>query len=256
MRSVEAVGDAALIGEVYLPAAQLREYLQTLDAAFAFEVLHAGGDAEALTRHIASALAAGKPGWVLSNHDFSRLGSRTGAENLRAATLLLLSLPGPAFMFQGDEIGMVDGPTAAPELDRHGRDAIRRPMPWDSAAPNGGFTTGTPWLPVGDGTTASVAEQERDRHSQLALVRRLIELRRTLGPQRVELLDAAPETLVLARGDHTIAVNLGSDPRPAPQPRQPRAHATDELVLEARPGDGADLQVIPPHGGWIARYNG
>src|SRR5204863_954740 len=126
---------------------------------------NAGANAQAMARDIASALAAGKPGWVLSNHDFSRLGSRTGAANARAATLLLLALPGPAFIFQGDELGMLDAAVPGPGHDRSGRDAFRRPLPWNGPA-KGGFTTGIPWLPVGDGLTPSVADQERDPHSQ------------------------------------------------------------------------------------------
>jgi alpha-glucosidase len=244
LRSIrDAVGDAALVGEVYVPAAELGPYIEALDAAFAFEVLHAG-DAQVLRAAIASALAAGKYGWVLSNHDFSRLGSRVGPDNARAATLLLLSLPGPAFMFQGDEVGTLDGPVGGRPLDRHGRDGIRRPMQWDSSS-NGGFTTGTPWLPVGDGVTRSVADQERDPDSHLALVRRVIALRPELGRQ-VELVDSPPGTFVITRGDHVVAVNLGDEPRPVP--------AAGELVIEARPGDGADRDLIPPHGGWIARH--
>jgi alpha-glucosidase len=75
-----------------------------------------------------------------------------GQRNVRAAALLLLSLPGPAFLFQGDEIGMADGPgrgaDAEPD-DRHGRDPYRHPLVWD-ATPGAGFTTGTPWLPIAD----------------------------------------------------------------------------------------------------------
>ncbi len=245
----EAAGDVALIGEVYLPTAQLGPYLETLDGAFAFELFHADPDARAIAGHIAAAIAAGKPAWVLSNHDFSRLGSRVGERNLRAMTLLLLSLPGPAFMFQGDELGMLDAPTTGPQLDRVGRDAFRRPLPWDPTPPAAGFTTGSPWLPVGDGVTASVTEQERDAGSQLQLTRRLIALRSGLGDELKLLEPAAPETVAFERGQHLVAVNLGDAARPAPAPASP----IKELLIEARPGDGADLDVIPPHGGWIAR---
>ena len=41
----EAVGDALLVGEVYLPSAKWQPYLEHLDAAFAFELLHAPWDA-------------------------------------------------------------------------------------------------------------------------------------------------------------------------------------------------------------------
>jgi hypothetical protein len=104
-------------------------------------------------------------------------------------------------------------------------------------------------LPVGDGVTASITEQERDAGSQLQLTRRLIALRSGLGDELKLLEPAAPETVAFERGQHLVAVNLGDAARPAPAPASP----IKELLIEARPGDGADLDVIPPHGGWIAR---
>ncbi len=239
----EAVGDAALIGEVYLPSAQLGPYREALDAMFAFEAMLLAGDAASLRTGIAAALAAGKQGWVLSNHDFSRLGNRAGPENLRALTLLLLALPGPVFLFQGDELGLLDGRGDGPPKDRAGRDAFRRPMPWDGSV-KGGFTTGEPWLPVGDSTTPSVAEQERDPASHLSLVRELVRLRPSLGSP-AQLLESPADTIVLARGDYVAAVNLGEEPR--------RVERAGEAVIEARAGDGADPEIIPAHGGWIAK---
>ena len=242
-----AVGpDAALIGEVYLPSDQLAPYLDALDAVFAFETLHAPPAADALRAAIALALVAGKHGWVLSNHDFSRLASRVGPANVRAVTTLLMSLPGPVFIFQGDELGTADARQHGPPLDRFGRDVLRHPMPWTDE-PGGGFTTGTPWLPVGDGVAASVAAQERDPGSHLSLIRALARLRKELaGP--VEFLDGPAETIVVRRGEHLIVINLGDERQPAP--------ALDdedrELVVEARPGDGADLHMIPAHGGWVS----
>jgi alpha-glucosidase len=237
----DAVGRAVLVGEVYLPSAELHPYLDALDAVFAFEAMQSSGGAQSLRAGIAGALQAGKQGWVLSNHDFHRLGNRVGPENLRAATMLLLALPGPAFMFQGDELGLLDGSVEQPPRDRAGRDAFRRPIPWDSSA-TAGFTTGKPWLPVGDGATPSVAEQQRDPNSHLSLVSRLVKLKPSLGPT-AELLDSPPDTIVLTRGDHVVALNLGEEPRPV--------RLTGEAVIEARPGDSADAGALPAHGGWI-----
>jgi len=237
----DAVGDAFLTGEVYLPASQLGPYLELLDVAFAFEVMHAIGNARQLRTSIAGALAAGKQGWVLSNHDFSRFPNRAGLQNARAMTLLMLSLPGPAFMLQGDEIGLTDGPAPDPPLDRAGRDAFRTPMPWDRSA-NGGFTTGTPWLPVFDPAERNVADQDGDPGSELALHRQLIALRRELGAD-AQLRESEPDTIVLDRGSHVVAVNLGEHPRSGPP--------VQRIVIEARARDGADPGMIPPHGGWI-----
>jgi alpha-glucosidase len=213
--------------------------------------LHAGADTRAITAHIAAAIAAGKPAWVVSNHDFRRLGNRVGERNLRAMTLLLFSLPGPTFMFQGDELGMLDAPTSGPQLDRAGRDPFRHPLPWDQTPATAGFTTGTAWLPVGDGTTTSVAEQEHEPGSHLQLTRRLIALKAELRGELNFVQPAAPGTVAFTRGPHLVAVNFGDDPSPAPTPSQ----ATQDLMVEveARPGDGAHPGVIPPHGAWIAR---
>jgi alpha-glucosidase len=243
LRDVRAAApNAFLVGEAYLPTAQLSPYLETLDVAFAFEPMNAGPDANRLKTAITSAHQAGKIGWVLSNHDFTRFATRFG-DCARAAVLLFLSLPGPVFIFQGDEVGMPDGPGASPPLDRAGRDRFRHPLPWDDS-PNHGFTTGTPWLPIVDHDTQNVAAQEADPDSTLNLVRRLIRLRHDLAPE-LRFRDSPQNTVVLERGEHLAAINLGDDPAPLTRPGQ--------LVLEARSGDGADPRLLPPHGGWIVR---
>jgi len=217
-----AAGDAFLVGEVYLRSEGLAPYLIDLDVAFSFELFQAPWTAAAVRDGLraSAALGEGRAAWVLSNHDFPRLPQRVGARNVRAAALLLLSLPGAAFVFQGDEIGMGDGPgrpSGVPADDRSGRDVHRHPMAWD-ATPNGGFTTGTPWLPVVDPAAANVADQERDPDSLLHLYRDLIALRRdTLGGPLTLMEDTAPGVLAFMRGDaHVIALNLGDAPAPAP----------------------------------------
>jgi alpha-glucosidase len=239
----EAVGEALLVGEVYLPTSELGPYLGVLDVVFSFETLHAGADAARLTAAIESGLNTPGIGWVLSNHDFSRLATRSGPANARALSLLLLTLPGTAFLFQGDELGMANGTPAGPPHDRNGRDAFRMPMRWDESA-HAGFTTGQPWLTSEDEPVPSVAEQERDPSSTLALVRAAIAKRRELDAE-AEVLDAPPGTVVVARRENVLAVNLGATRAPAPP--------ADRLELEANPGDGDDLGVLPAHAGWIAR---
>jgi alpha-glucosidase len=82
------------------------------------------------------------------------------------------------------------------------RDPQRTPMRWDGS-PQAGFTTGTPWLPVGDDATSPpVQKQLADPQSMLALYRRLLALRRaepalTLG--QLELVGAHPEILAYRR---------------------------------------------------------
>ena len=173
-----AAGDALLVGEVYLPAAQTAPYLESLDAVFAFELFHAPWEAEALEAAIEAQLALpGTAAWALSNHDFPRLPDRYGEQAVGDAAHLICSLPGIAFIYQGDEIGMRDGPGHDPPYDRAGRDAHRHPMQWD-ATPNGGFTTGEPWLPLVDPAERNVASQRDDPESLLSLYRDLLAWRR------------------------------------------------------------------------------
>ena len=173
-----AAGDALLVGEVYLPAAQVTPYLESLDAAFAFELFHAPWDADALESAIEAELALpGTPAWAISNHDFPRLPNRYGEDAVRDAARLVCSLPGIVFIYQGDEIGMRDGPGAEPPFDRAGRDPHRHPMQWDATS-TGGFTTGTPWLAPVDPAERNVAAQREDPDSLLALYRDLLAWRR------------------------------------------------------------------------------
>jgi alpha-glucosidase len=237
----EAVGRAYLVGEAYLPTAMLGPYLGALDTVFAFEAMNVG-PASALRTSIEAALAVGKTGWVLSNHDTSRLATRFGP-NARGAAVLFLMLPGPVFMFQGDEIGMTDGPGVQPPRDRAGRDPFRHPMQWDDSE-RAGFTDGTPWLPLIDPAARSVEAQQRDPHSLLNLFKRLVILRRGLRPE-AHFRTGPASVLVLERDEYTVTLNLGDKPV--------TTRRDGELVLEARPGDTAHRHTIPPHGGWITR---
>ena len=216
----EAVGDALLVGEVYLPSAKWQPYLEHLDAAFAFELLHAPWDADRMRAAIEASTRRPGAAWVLSNHDFGRLVTRFGPENARAAALLLLTLPGLAFLYQGDEIGLGDASAGDPSQDRYGRDRFRHPMQWD-ASPGGGFTTGEPWLPAVDPAERNVEAQRDDPGSMLSFVRELIELRRTLG-EGFELVDAAEGLVAYRRGDHVVAVNTTPETLPAPLRGRPR----------------------------------
>jgi glycosidase len=224
----EACGDEAfLVGEVYLPSARWQPYTDHFDAVFAFELLHARWDARELRRAIAGCLRLpGKAAWVMSNHDFGRLATRFGRENARAAALLLLTLPGPTFLYQGDEIGQADATRGDSRFDRFGRDRFRHPMQWD-ASPAGGFTTGTPWLPAVDPSECNVEGQRTEASSTLHLVRELIALRRELAGE-LELLDAAQGVLAFRRGSHVVALNTLAARAPAP------SHG--KALIETHPG--------------------
>lgn len=105
----------------------------------------------------------GWPMWAFSNHDVVRHASRwarhgTSVEVLaKQAGALLLAFEGSVCLWQGEELGQTDTPLGFEELtdpqgiafwpEPVGRDNTRTPMVWDASA-QGGFTTGTPWLPV------------------------------------------------------------------------------------------------------------
>ena len=211
----EAAGDALLVGEVYLPAAEVTPYLDSLDSAFAFELFHAPWEAEALETAIGAELdLPGTPAWALSNHDFPRLPNRYGELAVGGAAVLACTLPGLTFIYQGDEIGMANGPGADPPYDRAGRDPYRHPMQWDATA-NGGFTAGTPWLAVVDPAERNVEDQRNDPHSLLSLYRELLALRGELrGTPRP--LSAEPGVVAFERGAHTVVVNTSGEPRTGP----------------------------------------
>ena len=237
-----AAGDALLVGEVYLPTARLARYLEHLDLAFAFEFLHAPFEAARLREVIGAASELRRVAWVLSNHDFPRLATRLGEERAALAAMLLLTLPGTAFIYQGDEIGMVDGPGAVPPIDRAGRDPHRHPMQWE-AEPGGGFTTGTPWLPLTDPQHRSVEAERGAPGSMLELYRALIALRRDLRGA-LELIPAEPDVLAFRRGEHLVALNLGSEPRPLP--------GAGTTLVETAAGSAADGALAPLGGAVLA----
>jgi alpha-glucosidase len=237
----EACGDGFLVGEVYLPSARWQPYSDHFDAVFAFELLHSAWDARLLRAAIEACTRQPGAAWVMSNHDFGRLSTRFGADNARAAALLLLTLPGPAFLYQGDEIGQAEGPPGERRFDRAGRDRHRHPMQWDGSA-NGGFSTGTPWLPSVDPAERNVEAQRDDPASMLALVRDLIALRREL-PAGFGLIEASDGVVAFRRGDATVAVNTTAEPLPAP--------LGGDLRIQTTPGAFRDGRLAA-HAGAVA----
>ncbi len=230
-----AARDAALLGEVYLEdATAVERYVApgALDLAFYFPTLHTAWDADELGAVIDAGLRHGRGrfAWVHSSHDDPRAPTRFGggdAGRRRALAALTLTafLPGPTFLYQGDELGLENGlippghaadPVAVRNADASdGRDAVRTPIPWDPDAPNLGFSTGTPWMPVGrnHGPGDTAAHQWADPGSHLHAVRRMIAVRRTLLPlpDDVTRLDFGPGVLAYRRGSVTVGVAVGVD---------------------------------------------
>ena len=245
----EAAGEAYLVGEVYLPSAEAAAYLAHFDQVFVFELFHSDASSSALLAALAAAdglLRGDRAGaaWVLSNHDFPRVPSRFGAASVRVAALLLLTLPGSAFVYQGDEIGQGDGPGHNPPFDRAGRDGARHPMQWSADPATGGFTTGAPWLAPVDPGDRSVEGQRADPDSLLSLYRSLIAMRGSLGPG-MALVDSDDGVVAYTRGSsHIVMLNFSEEPRPAPP------HGEVVLATSAEAEAGATL---PPHSGRLAQ---
>lgn len=229
--------DAVLLGEVYLDeASDVGRYVADgdgLDLAFFFPVLHSTWDPDHLRSVVTAALdhGHGRLVWVHSSHDDPRAATRFGGGDrgrARAVAFLAFTafLPGPLFLFQGDELGLEDAdidaaaaadPVAVRNDDASdGRDPVRTPMPWEPDSPNLGFSTGTPWLPVGRNHTGThtVAAQRSDPASVLSTVRRLIAARRAHRPAGTEVTWTATEPSVLAyrHGSLVVILNAGEGP--------------------------------------------
>ena len=165
-------GERAFVGEVWVSTPErLARYLRPdeLHTAFNFDFLLASWDADGLRSAIDQTLDAlaevgAPPTWVLSNHDVIRHVTRYGGGELgrrraRAAALLMLALPGGAYVYQGEELGLEEILDLPDELRQDptflrtggaqkGRDGCRVPLPWSGAEPPFGFGPGsTTWLP-------------------------------------------------------------------------------------------------------------
>ncbi|MGE4409009.1 MAG: alpha-amylase family glycosyl hydrolase [Sphingobium sp.] len=168
---------------------------QRLSSAYGFEFLYA----PALTpRFVADTVAGwregeGWPCWAFENHDAPRAVSRWCAREdrdrfARMKMALLIALRGNIILYQGEELGLEQDEIPFellrdPEAIANwpltlSRDGCRTPMPW-TEGPGGGFTTGTPWLPLSAVNLArAVGRQEESGDSMLAHTRRLLALRR------------------------------------------------------------------------------
>ena len=286
---VDEYPEKVLIGEIHLPIERLMTYygveLSGIHLPFNFNLIGAPWSAAVLRDLIATyeaALPAGAwPNWVLGNHDTLRIASRVGRPGARLAAILLLTLRGTPTVYYGDEIGMEDVAIPRDEVrdpfEKNvpgigaGRDPARTPMRW-TAGRNAGFTTGTPWLPLGDNlATCNVEAQSNDRASMLSLCRRMLALRRARPALAVGDYVAVPceeECLAYLRqwGDERVLVMLNFSnhehrlflPRALPRGRivfSTHASRSEEEVAEAvvlAPTEGVVIVAAQP-GHSIAR---
>ena len=275
-------GDRALCAEAWLPTPErTAEWVRPdeMHQAFNFAYLETGWDAAALRtvvdRSIAAYSAVGAPStWVLSNHDVVRHASRlalsaenpqghgigpdspgqpipeVGLARARAATTVMLALPGSAYLYQGEELGLpevIDIPGDARQDptwfrtngERYGRDGCRVPIPWTSDGAAYGFSpSGESWLPQpAEWATLARDVQTTDADSTLSLYRTLIAQRAAYGLgandlEWIDVPDGADEADVLAfrTGELTVVANTGSTAVPLPTGRV--------LVASGPLGDG------------------
>jgi alpha-glucosidase len=243
-----------------------------LNSAYGFDYLYA----ETLTPEVVRQTirdwpgedGEGWPSWAFSNHDAPRFASRWWGEGqrdafVRVALMLLMSLRGNAIIYQGEELGLpqafvpfehLQDPEAIANWPQTlGRDGARTPMPWTSA-PDGGFGSSKPWLPLDrDHLDHNVEAQANDRESVLNWTRRLIALRANCPALRegaIHLLDDGSEQVVAFKrelnGERVACVfNLSASAGANP------IRAGETLVGVG----GADptSPTLPPASGYIAK---
>lgn len=243
------------VGETWVEPHRLGRYAgaETLGQAFNFDFLWNPWDASSfrsvIDRSLSLAHGAGSSStWVLSNHDIVRHATRyapsplapaaritsavplppdalaLGLRRATAATLLALALPGSAYIYQGEELGLhevVDIPDAFRQ-DPQGRwidgvfatrDGSRVPLPWTSAPPSFGFGTGGSHLPQPSWfAEVSVQAQAASSTSTLSLYRAALALRRELqSGEELEWLPSAPDVVAFRRPNGwTSVTNFGT----------------------------------------------
>jgi alpha-glucosidase len=225
-------GDRMMVGEVQYPDLGIvASYYGTdhdqLNLAFVLPAVYDKWRADRWRRHIDDAeqllgAAGHTPAWVLSNHDVPRHADRFGsAARARAAAVLLLTLPGAAFLYQGEELGLLDAVVEDDQrVDPGGRDGCRAPIPW-SSAPDHGWLGATPWLPFARNADGrDPASLRADPGSILNLYRRLLTARRTSPALRrggFSWIPSPDTVLAWRRADPTtgderaVLVNFGVD---------------------------------------------
>ena len=255
----EYEGDRALCAEAWLPTVdETAKWVRPdeMHQAFNFPYAMSEWDAEQLREIISESLrafpAVGAPAtWVLSNHDVIRHATRlampghpqghgvgpategkpdpaAGLRRARAATALMLALPGSAYVYQGEELGLPEAMELPDDVredptwfrtngERYGRDGCRVPLPWSAADPAFGFSpTGESWLPQpADWSALARDVEEQDPESTLWLYRTLLATRRAhdLGAAQLEWLDGYGDDVIAVRtGDVTVIANVGTEP--------------------------------------------
>ncbi|MEU6986347.1 alpha-amylase family glycosyl hydrolase [Streptomyces sp. NPDC046324] len=282
-RLLESYGPERIgVAEAWAPTPErLALYVRPdeLHQAFNFQFLNCAWDAAALRSVVDESLRAtasvGAPTtWVLSNHDVVRHTTRYGSpERARAAALLMLALPGSAYVYQGEELGLpevVDLPDEVRQdpafLRGDGQDGLRDgcrvPLPWTPDGPSYGFGPAGSWLPQPrEWGALSVAAQTADPASTLELYRRALRLRRehpALGAgETVEWEEAPPGVLAFRRrssaGDVVVALNTTARDVTLPLPGRPLLSSEPLATAAGSEATGGPGPVLPSPAGEFGR---
>jgi alpha-glucosidase len=269
-RRVEAYQNRFVFGEFSEEFERSGCYLPSdtgLHAGYNFALLLAT-DAAAVRAHLQT--LAQYPGhWpaiAFSNHDVIRTATRFGPAAAKAMLALLFSLRGTVLLYQGEELGLPEVSLRRDQLKDpvgdlyyplfKGRDGCRTPMPWDSSAPNLGFSSGTPWLPPGPEHRAlAVSAQEGDPDSTLAYTRKLLAARKHHSAFRHGSLELLPGPMLafVRRTDaqNILCVfNLTGAPATMELPggAKPLELGTGQATLS-----GTAL-TLDQHGAWFATF--
>jgi alpha-glucosidase len=277
--------DRILCAEAWVtPAESMALYVRPdeLHQSFNFPFLMTSWLAEDLRDSITASLASVAPydatqTWVLSNHDVVRHASRLGFEQkpgpqhvpgigagdpqpdaelglrrARAETTLMLALPGSAYLYQGEELGLPEA-TRLPDEARQdptwersnhtnvGRDGCRVPMPWEGGAPGCGFgPSGETWLPQPEEYAALAVDQQTGKEgSTLELYRSLLALRKEhrLGRGRLTWVDLGDDVVAFDTPTATgrtvrVVANVGVDTVQLPD---------GEVLVSSGPLDGGGV---------------
>jgi alpha-glucosidase len=286
-------GERVFVAEAWVDRPhRLVRYLRgdELHTAFNFDFLVCPWRAERLRHTIDRTLEAhrtvGAPAtWVLANHDVAREVSRyareqpdtglrwlddlaglpgdleVGTRRARAAALLMLALPGGAYVYQGEELGLPEVEDLPDEVlqdprvrqtggHSRGRDGCRVPVPWSGTTAPFGFSppdaSAPPWLPQpADWSSLTVAAQSGDPASTLELYRQALRLRhdhRALGDGDLRWLHGPAGTLAFARDPgFACVVNASREPVPLDLPG-----FGDAAVVLASGPLAQDGRVLPP----------
>jgi alpha-glucosidase len=264
---------AVSIGEIWVfDNAEFAKYLRPdeLHMGFNFRLVRAPFDAnriqDAITNSLAAAACAGaSPTWTLSNHDVVREVTRYGGlARAKAMAMVMLSLPGAVFVYNGQELGLPnaelpDEVLQDPVWERsgrteRGRDGCRVPMPWTGSRPPFGFSTNPDtWLPIPDDWAALTVERQlADAGSTLNFFCELIRLRRShfrfdgnVDGNGVEWLAPDPDSAVLAFRSAGVVCVLNTGDTPA-------TLATDGVRVIAASAPIVGGRLAPDSAAWLA----